>query len=130
MLRAAARRGASAARQAMRPQAGRNMSSKVSHEEEMKEMVKWKYITFTGGHPSSSVATHWPAGSQTDRLTTAQGLPAQRCVHVLAALPICAAYMLYELSKSEHEHEHDGPVYPYMRIRSKEFPWGTARCST
>ena len=31
----------------------------------------------------------------------------------------------WDLSNAHHEHvDADAPVYPYMRIRSKEFPWG------
>ena len=55
MLRAAARRGIPAARQ----QARRKMSSNVSHEEEVKERIKWQRITFVGAPPRLLTSRHW-----------------------------------------------------------------------
>ena len=43
---------------------------------------------------------------------------------MVAAIPVCAAMAFWDLSNAQHEHGHDGPTYPYMHIRSKEFPWG------
>ena len=39
------------------------------------------------------------------------------------AIPVCAVKAFVDLSL-EHEHGEDAPGYPYLRIRSKEFPWG------
>ncbi|KAK9820047.1 hypothetical protein WJX72_005459 [[Myrmecia] bisecta] len=62
------------------------MSGKINYAEEVKEMTKWKYVTF-------------------------------------AAIPLCIVMAAYDLSHGEH-HGHSRPAYPYLRIRSKEFPWG------
>eukprot|EP00127_Corallochytrium_limacisporum_P003052 Clim_evm8s145 gene=Clim_evmTU8s145 len=41
----------------------------------------------------------------------------------LAAVPGCFAYGVYLFATEEHHHsEH--VAYPYLRIRSKIFPWG------
>ena len=40
-----------------------------------------------------------------------------------AAIPVCIAMAAWDLSHA-HEHHYEGPVYSYMHIRSKEFPWG------
>lgn len=39
------------------------------------------------------------------------------------AIPVCAVKAFVDLNH-EHEHGEDAPGYPYLRIRSKEFPWG------
>ncbi|GMH33092.1 hypothetical protein BSKO_00926 [Bryopsis sp. KO-2023] len=39
------------------------------------------------------------------------------------AIPTCLSLTVYTLAKGEHHHA-DVPKYPYLRIRSKEFPWG------
>ena len=45
-------------------------------------------------------------------------------LHVLhAAIPLCIGVAIYDLSNA-HEHEHEGPQYPYMHIRTKDYPWG------
>ena len=44
LLRTAARRGTAAVRQ----QGRRMMSGKISHEEEVKEMNKWRMVTYAG----------------------------------------------------------------------------------
>ena len=49
-------------------------------------------------------------------------LPVRRYI-TYAAIPICAATAVWDLSTGEHAHSHE-PHYPYLRIRSKEFPWG------
>lgn len=40
-----------------------------------------------------------------------------------AAVPTCIAVAAWDLSH-QHEHHEELPDYPYMRIRSKDFPWG------
>ncbi|KAM0951574.1 putative cytochrome-c oxidase [Dioscorea sansibarensis] len=35
----------------------------------------------------------------------------------------CTILSIYNLSKGHH-HQPDPPPYPYLRIRTKEFPWG------
>ena len=40
-----------------------------------------------------------------------------------AAVPTCIAVAAWDLSH-QHEHHEEVPDYPYMRIRSKDFPWG------
>ena len=30
---------------------------------------------------------------------------------------------IWDLSHA-HDHEHEGPQYPYMHIRTKDYPWG------
>lgn len=40
-----------------------------------------------------------------------------------AAIPLCVATAIWDLSHEEH-HEHEKPDYPYLNIRSKSFPWG------
>jgi cytochrome c oxidase subunit 6a len=62
------------------------MSSEVSLAEEIKEMKKWKVITFV-------------------------------------ALPFCVVKAAYDLSHGSH-HGTEHPDYPYLHIRSKDFPWG------
>ena len=44
LLRTTARRGTAAVRQ----QGRRMMSGKISHEEEVKEMNKWRMVTYAG----------------------------------------------------------------------------------
>jgi cytochrome c oxidase subunit 6a len=39
------------------------------------------------------------------------------------AIPVCAIKAFVDLSHGEH-HGDEAPAYPYLRIRSKEFPWG------
>ena len=48
LLRTVAQRGSTAVRQ----QGRRLMSSKISHEEEVKEMNKWRIVTYAGEHAS------------------------------------------------------------------------------
>ena len=40
-----------------------------------------------------------------------------------AAIPLCIGVAIYDLSQA-HEHGHEGPQYPYMHIRTKDYPWG------
>ena len=40
-----------------------------------------------------------------------------------AAIPLCIGVAIWDLSQA-HEHGHDGPQYPYMHIRTKDYPWG------
>ncbi|XP_022775069.1 cytochrome c oxidase subunit 6a, mitochondrial-like isoform X2 [Durio zibethinus] len=35
----------------------------------------------------------------------------------------CTVLAIYNLSKG-HPHHEEPPPYPYLHIRSKEFPWG------
>lgn len=39
-------------------------------------------------------------------------------------VPSAPASKSYFCSGGEHGHHEEPPQYPYMRIRSKEFPWG------
>jgi hypothetical protein len=39
------------------------------------------------------------------------------------AIPVCGVKAVVDLSHGEH-HGGDTPAYPYLRIRSKAFPWG------
>ena len=48
--------------------------------------------------------------------------PPRQAVTFLA-IPVCGVKAFVDLSL-EHEHGEDPPAYPYLRIRSKEFPWG------
>lgn len=64
----------------------RRMSSGISKEEEIKEMNKWRIITYM-------------------------------------AIPVCVAKAAYDLSHA-HAHDAEAPDYPYLHIRSKDFPWG------
>jgi len=41
----------------------------------------------------------------------------------IAAIPLCIGVAIYDLSQA-HEHGHEGPQYPYMHIRTKDYPWG------
>ncbi|DBA88586.1 TPA: hypothetical protein ACH3X1_004235 [Trebouxia sp. C0004] len=61
-------------------------SEKAHLDEAMKEMSKWRTVTY-------------------------------------AAVPTCIAVAAWDLTH-QHEHHEEVPDYPYMRIRSKEFPWG------
>ena len=40
-----------------------------------------------------------------------------------AAIPLCIGVAVWDLSQA-HEHGHEGPQYPYMHIRTKDYPWG------
>ena len=53
LLRTAARRGTAVARQ----QGRRLMSGKISHEEEVKEMNKWRIVTYVGACNLADCAT-------------------------------------------------------------------------
>lgn len=46
----------------------------------------------------------------------------------LVAIPVCFSLSLYVVMNGDHHHDHP-PKYPYLRIRSKEFPWGNGDCS-
>ena len=39
-----------------------------------------------------------------------------------AAIPVCIGVAVYDLANA-HEHEA-GVQYPYMHIRTKDYPWG------
>lgn len=39
------------------------------------------------------------------------------------AIPVCFGLSAYVVATGDHHHA-DVPKYPYLRIRSKEFPWG------
>ena len=39
-----------------------------------------------------------------------------------AAIPVCIGVGIYDLSQP-HKHEEQ-IVYPYMHIRTKDYPWG------
>ena len=41
-----------------------------------------------------------------------------------AAIPLCIGVAIYDLSNA-HAHEHEGPQYPYMHIRTKGLPLGS-----
>ena len=43
------------------------------------------------------------------------------------AVPACLAVAAYDLSQ-HHEHHEETPDYPYLRIRTSEFPWGNGKC--
>ena len=44
----------------------------------------------------------------------------------MVAVPGCVAITAYNLSK--HPHFEENKAYPYMRLRKKDFPWGTGQC--
>mmetsp|Transcript_12374 Transcript_12374/g.24874 ORF Transcript_12374/g.24874 Transcript_12374/m.24874 type:complete len:92 (-) Transcript_12374:160-435(-) len=44
-------------------------------------------------------------------------------VITILAVPVCAVKAFVDLRHEEH-HAAERPEYPYLRIRSKEFPWG------
>ena len=50
-------------------------------------------------------------------------LPPPRQAVTFLAIPVCGIKAFVDLSH-EHEHGDDPPAYPYLRIRSKEFPCG------
>lgn len=62
---------------------------KVDVATELKEMNKWRVVTYV-------------------------------------AIPVCIIKAAYDLSQAHGHHEQ--PDYPYLRIRSKEFPWGNGKC--
>lgn len=41
---------------------------------------------------------------------------------LFVGIPLCVVMAIYDLS--EHHEHHEQEKYPYMKIRSKEFPWG------
>ncbi|KAL3158177.1 hypothetical protein ABBQ32_011766 [Trebouxia sp. C0010 RCD-2024] len=61
-------------------------SEKAHMDEALKEMSKWRTVTYV-------------------------------------AVPTCIAVAAWDLTHI-HEHHEEVPDYPYMRIRTKEFPWG------
>ncbi len=60
--------------------------------------------------------------AQTSSLTLSSSLHDTQAVTFLA-IPVCAVKAFVDLTH-EHAHGEDAPGYPYLRIRSKEFPWG------
>lgn len=40
-----------------------------------------------------------------------------------AAIPVCVGVAIWDLSHA-HPHDHEQIQYPYMHIRTKDFPWG------
>lgn len=46
-----------------------------------------------------------------------------RLLAACAAIPLCIGMAIWDLSHA-HEHAHEGPQYPYMHIRTKDYPWG------
>ena len=69
-------------------------------------------------HPSSVLSV----GSVCKASTHEATLLCRRTV-TYAAIPTCIAVAAWDLTH-EHEHHEEVPDYPYMRIRSKDFPWG------
>ncbi len=64
-----------------------------------------------------------PAQSQTWALTLSSSPLHDTQAVTFLAIPVCAVKAFVDLTL-EHEHGEDAPGYPYLRIRSKEFPWG------
>lgn len=62
----------------------------------------------------SAISSRQPSDSRLSTLSQAV---------TFLALPVCAIKAFVDLSQ-EHEHGEEVPAYPYLRIRSKEFPWG------
>ncbi|KIZ00820.1 hypothetical protein MNEG_7143 [Monoraphidium neglectum] len=46
-------------------------------------------------------------------------------IGLLISLPLCAAFIIYDIVYPEDEFEGKIPWYPYMRIRTRSsYPWG------
>ncbi len=109
----------------------RSMSSgPIDIATEIKELKKWKVRP---RHRSASGRRN--RGNPPDfehRILAARHLrtltrppppPPPRQAVTFLAIPVCGIKAFVDLSH-EHEHGEDPPAYPYLRIRSKEFPWG------
>ncbi len=126
------------------------MSSNIDIATEIKELKKWKVRSFVRSSiaPSCRARCTIALGNEVEypvaELATRRGGHASvestvvrrsaRTPHPLSslrnpqavtflAIPVCAVKAFVDLSL-EHEHGEDAPGYPYLRIRSKEFPWG------